>query len=278
MKTNKTPVDDVKSEEREVLPKVKEIIGSLVAAGGLFVAVLWVAGRVCASGYFEAMNIPMYHTSFSIWEYAEVAWFPLILYSLITVVVISLTAWIIFLLANFVFSRLAHRLEKNIKRRPPKIPNGPRLPAATMFIVAYLAACGLVLLFVVITSFGFIFLFGQDLGRHVVLESAKQIEVITNTPQVLGVPKIISSTVNSTTSTLYVYEGLRLLTYNEGKYYLFREIDPVTCRPKLVYVINEKQYVQVNILAPSSLSSGCLAIATPSAGAQQVPTVTLPAP
>ena len=83
-----TPI--IKPNENAVLPRIREIVGIIAGAGSAFVALFWLAGRFYASGYFNAMGIPSFQVSFSIWEYAEVSWFPLIMYSMIVVALGSL--------------------------------------------------------------------------------------------------------------------------------------------------------------------------------------------
>ena len=47
----------------------------------VFVALLYLAGRSFATGYFSAMNIPSYQVTFSLWEYGEATWVPMLIYA-----------------------------------------------------------------------------------------------------------------------------------------------------------------------------------------------------
>ena len=62
------------------LESLRDLVGLVSASTGIFAVLLYLAGRSFAGGYFEAMNIPSYQVSFSIWEYGEVGWLPMLLY------------------------------------------------------------------------------------------------------------------------------------------------------------------------------------------------------
>jgi hypothetical protein len=85
------PQKEVESPQNESKPRplesLRDMLGLVSAGAGIFAALLYLAGRSFASGYFAAMNIPNYQVSFSLWEYGEVAWLPLLLYPIGMIVV-----------------------------------------------------------------------------------------------------------------------------------------------------------------------------------------------
>ena len=123
--------------------------------------------------------------------------------------------------------------------------------------MAWLACVMGFTVYFVYLSLAFVSSLGRTAGRLEVLEYSKQIEIVSDRPQALGVSINSSPTIDNQNSALFVYQGFRLLTYNDGKYYLFKSIDPITCKPTKVYVVDSKQYIQVNIFPATSLSSQC---------------------
>ncbi|MCL4270663.1 MAG: hypothetical protein KJZ72_14010, partial [Anaerolineales bacterium] len=72
------------------------------------------------------------------------------------------------------------------------------------------------------------------------------IEIISPIPLPLDDNNV--SPVPSSGQEYYVYEGLHLLTVNEKKYFVFRDVDPITKKPLKVYVIEGNQSLQINLL------------------------------
>ena len=255
MNKSETTLNNSNSDRKDALPRISEIAGIIGAVGGVFVVLLWLAGRNYARGYFSAMNIPAFHVSFSVWEYAEVSWLPLFLYTIITIALSTLILGIIFALINPLFVKFARWLLAKIKKPGDKTYDGMRLPAGKLFFATYLAFIGFLLILVINASLQFVYGFGQTEGRRIVLDGSYKVQIISEKPLALGTPTIISSTADLSALNLFLYDNLWLLTYNDGKYYIFREIDPISCTPKQVFVIGDNQNVQVNILPLSSPSS-----------------------
>jgi hypothetical protein len=58
---------------------------------------------------------------------------------------------------------------------------------------------------------------------------------------------------NSAHEQLYIYENLRLLTYNDKRYFLFDELDG-NCTPKRVFIIREEDTRTVEYSKPDTIS------------------------
>ena len=254
---------------KDLLRSGKEAVAIWGGLVGLFVAILWIAGRFYASGYFEAMNIPRFQVSFSIWEYAEVSWRPLILYSTIILWIVGFSFWIsvnlmvvleilIWLLSlpkflNKITQWIGSKVKtvwKNISREKGNLLE--KFFRSMLFILYFTWACILVISSLYFSEYILTMVRdkgGSD-GKQVVWDAGTEVEFVAEKPLTLENPEIISTTVGGESSSLFVYEGYRLLTFNEGRYFVFDDIITNTCRPKKVYILDEEQFVQVN-LSPS---------------------------
>lgn len=250
------PVGENKTRTIESL---REIVSLVSAGAGIFAALLYLAGRNYAAGYFEAMNIPSYQVSFSMWEYGEAAWLPLLLYPISMVVVTGLLMGginRIFDILSPLFRRFGAWLKAKIKVRLPTL-NLPETSLETKFwfSIAKRAFFFLLLVSVVVFTLQFVYGFGQINGRLHIEQFAKSIEIISTNPLPLDENNLLP--VPSSGQDYFIYEGLHLLTVNNGKYYLFKEIDPVTCKPAKVYVIENQGALQINLLPAVSLVEEC---------------------
>ena len=212
--------------EKRLFNSLGELVGLVSAGAGIFVALLYVAGRSFASGYFSAMNIPDYQVSFSVWEYGAVAWFPLFIYPP-AIIVLCRLLW------NWLSKKIGLKLIKGFD----------------------LALVLLILL--VIFTLQFVEQWGEGTGRFNVLENAAQVELVSATPMLLDGVSVVTEKVGVQQYQHYVYKGFHLLTFNGGKYYLFKEIDPATCKPLQVFIINDDKSVQVNLLPAVSINDQC---------------------
>lgn len=246
---------------KEQLESVREIIGLVSAGTGIFAALLYLAGRSFAGGYFEAMNIPSYQVSFSIWEYGEVAWLPLLLYpigmfvfgGLLWGVFYSLRSWLSPLGITF-WNWLKKKIKfKTLTWQLPDIG----IMAKRAFSLAKVASIVFLFISFAMGTLLFVRNWGLFNGQVHILENAARVELVSTVPMTLENPDMITTQTGGQGSQYYVYSGFHLLTVNGGKYYLFKEIDPTTCKPLKVYVIDADQYKQVNLLAAESLSSQC---------------------
>lgn len=229
---------------------LREVIGLIGAGTGIFAALLYLAGRSYAAGYFEAMNIPSYQVSFSMWEYGEVAWLPLLLYPIGIIVVTGFLMGILNRILDFLsplLKRIVNWIKTKITAKKPRL-NLPESSSETefWFSLAKRAFFFLLLVSLVVFTLQFVYGFGQINGRLHMEQFAKSIEIISPIPLPLDDNNV--SPVPSSGQEYYVYEGLHLLTVNEKKYFVFRDVDPITKKPLKVYVIEGNQSLQINLL------------------------------
>ena len=214
---------------------IQEAVTILGGITGLIVAILWLGGRSYMEGYFTAMNIPSFQINFSIWEYAEASWQRLIFYFLskiYTPLVLVASIFLIILLSTFVLQRVFPNLkmvEAVKKIRLPRKNLRSSIKSASVFSVA------LYFLYLLLVAFIDINKTGQIIGRDTVLTKSHAIEIYSKESLPLGTGEVVPNT----SPSLIHYSGLRLLINNNGKYYLFRDVDPVTCKPSQVFIIND---------------------------------------
>lgn len=229
---------------------LRDMLGVISAGAGIFAALLYLAGRSYASGYFEAMNIPSYQVSFSMWEYGEAGWLPLLLYPIGMIVITGLLMGILSRIFDFLsplIQRFAVWLKAKIKVRLPAL-NLPESSRETKFwfSIAKRALFFLLLVSLVVFTLQFVYGFGQINAKIYIEQFSKSVEIISATPLPLDENNLLP--VISSGKEYYIYKGLHLLTINEGKYYLYRNLDPASKKPVKVYVIEENQSMQVNLM------------------------------
>lgn len=229
---------------------LREVIGLISAGAGIFDALLYLAGRSFASGYFEAMNIPSYQVSFSLWEYGEVAWFPLFLYPIGMMAVTGFLMGIIsriFDVLSPLIKRFANWLKPKIRIKLPawNLPERSR-DTIFWFSLAWHATFILILLGLVIFTLSFVRGFGSYNGQLRVAQLSTSVEIVSPSPLPFDENNLQPISANG--QSFYIYKNLHLLTVNDGKYFLFRDIDPKTKKPVKVYVIEENQALQLNLL------------------------------
>ena len=238
-------------KEKGVFESLREMLGLVSASAGILVVLLYLAGRSYAGGYFEAMNIPIYQLTFTLWEYGEVGGIPLILLMLCIIgatIALYLLTWVIFILVENIIKgwQMRVKLSKAASNRVRIL--GRLLDLSTMVSIA------LILIFAMSTIAHAL---GDLVGQNNILKKSPQIEIISKVP--LALDDNLLTPTKASGQDYYVYVGFHELTFNNGKYYLFKEIDPLTCKPLKVYVIEPGQDVQVNLLAPETLSDKCQA-------------------
>lgn len=237
---------------------------------GLFVAILWLAGRSYMAGYFSAMNIPSVQINFSIWEYAEASWQRLIFYFLgriyTPLVVIATSIPTVLVGAAFV-----QRIFPGLKLFDAvlKLESQAR-KLRVNFKVALAFSLGVYLFYLLLLSFVDINKTGQNVGRNAVLKRSHAIEVYSTDSLPLG----SGETVPGTAPGLIHYSGLRLLTSNNGKYYLFREVNPLTCKPAQVFIVDESPSVHFVLGDVAPVDQACAESPTPAPNGTPSPPAT----
>lgn len=268
-----------------------DIIPALTGTAGFFIAMMWIAGRMYASHYFAAMNIASYQVNFSIWEYAEVGWLPGLVYVLLATLAASLSGLTILFILKLVQTSWSTLKPGSPKKSKFLSWMGKILSRVWQWLkqffsqsfTAYLSVIFLSAIlvasfgYVIWTTLEFIGKFGEANGRSAILYNAPQLDLVSEYPLDLGPAKMLSVSSSNGVSSAFIYQGFRLLTYNNGKYYFFKEIDPVTCKPMQVYIVDEKQLLQVNQMPPASIASQCKSALTqtpvPQSGTSPIPTI-----
>lgn len=229
----------------------REAITILGGITGLIVALLWIAGRFYANGYFAEMNIPLYQINYSIWDYAELAWLRLVTYFFIAVsapLFLLITCSIIFLILLFVLQKMLPKLIilATFQRLVAQITgffNSYRILAVTGLIVIFFY-CFLLLLTDIHAG-------GQADGLRAVLTGSYSVDVYSKEYLPMGPYDVVSGT------SMFHYGGLHLLIANGGKYYLFRDINPASCQPEQVYVINDIESIHLVFSELSLITTPC---------------------
>lgn len=234
------------------LKRGKEAIAIWSGLVGLFVTAMWMLGRAYARGYFErAMKIPLYHLQFSVWEYGETSWWILLLGAGI----IALLSGFIILLLDLVFDLLyanVHILRTVIQsQQVQKIMK--ILAIVIIFVIPLLITLGFQQMATEV---------GTEVGRKIVTEEGLKLDLVSDTPLHLGSSKTVLTTTISDTESLFYYQDLRLLTFNNGRYFVFNRLDSATCQPESVYVVDEDQLVQVRIETAPALLPECTPLST----------------
>lgn len=250
--------------KQDLAISLRDMIALLSAGAGVLTALIYLSGRYYAGGYFGAMNIPSYQVSFSLWEYGEVVWLPVSLY-IFTMMIVSGVLWGIgYAIWDGLVTPVARKLTGWVQdvawgqqpgRRLPGI--GPRAEMA--FSIAGLGLGLLCFAVIVFLSLQLMLEFGKSLGTRAVLQTSPRAELVSAVPLPMEKVRIITNSIAGVgeVNSFYAYSDLHLLTYNNGKYYLFRDIDPTTCRPEQVFVINADQDIQINLSAAEPLDEAC---------------------
>ncbi len=241
---------------------IQEAVSILGGITGTIVAILWLAGRVYMAAYFDAMNIPAFQINFSVWEYAEAAWSRVILYFLGTIFVPLILA------ASVALASLVIIL--GLQRMFPKLQLVAALDGITLQVENLPRRFKSLLAFVLIMYFIYVLLdlshnltvSGEKQGRATVLSKSYVVEVYSTDNLPLGPSEVMQNT----TPILMRYSGLRLLTFNNGKYYLFREVDQETCKPLRVFIVSDGPQVHLTVspIAPISCAGNAVDAASTS--------------
>ena len=101
----------------------------------------------------------------------------------------------------------------------------------------------LIAIFIYFLYLSFIDLYtqGQDVGSRTLISQSYSVEIYSNDELPLGPASVLQNKIPS----IFHYEGLKLLTYNNEKYYLFREVNPETCKPEKVFIVDNSENVHV---------------------------------
>jgi len=247
--SNSSSNSDSKSNSQTILTSLRDFIGLITAGLGIFAALLYLAGRSYASGYFGAMNIPEYMVSFSLQEYGAASWLPLFGYPITALSLGWIFLWALYKIRNLISSTkwfLSVRAWLILHDRSQK--NNLREKHLSQ-IFDFIAIVVILIVFISSTLF-LVADIGEKGGKFEVLEGSSPIDIISTAPLAL-------ENGNSAAGQFYIYRGYKLLTLNNGKYYLFKDIDLGTCKPTHVFVIDADQIKQVILSPATSLANQC---------------------
>jgi hypothetical protein len=258
--------------KRPLVDSLRETLTLVSAGASVFVVLFYLAGRSFTGGYFGVMNIPIYMVSFSLLEYGEVAWIPLFLFPLLIIIGLSSFIFAVFVLRDLLWPPLARLLEKTAHKKGGKqyVLHFPKISKETQrSSLALIWASVVFLVMVMILSMMTLTdAAGRKAGQNTVLHSQK-VELISTIP--LSLDDNALAPVKASRQDYYIYKGFHLLTFNDGKYYLFKEIDPVTCKPLKVYIVNPEKALQINLSAAESLADQCQITNPPTGTATHIP-------
>jgi hypothetical protein len=224
---------------------LKDVVGAIVSLSAIATAVFYVIGRYFAVGYFKEMNIPLYQLKFSIWEYGEVAWYPIAEY-LIGVLAYAALAAVLFGLVVTLVRKLVLRRSTDRPRersRQPGLIHKTLESARDSMFFGSMAA----LLFVIVLVIAFAGHRaeerGSQVGRAEVL-IAQHLTLVTSQP--LGIPGGLTVK-TSDGRVLHRYEDLYMLTYNDDRYFVYRTLGVDPCRPQDVFVVESERVTQATL-------------------------------
>ncbi|MBI3172911.1 MAG: hypothetical protein HYZ25_04275 [Chloroflexi bacterium] len=222
--------------------RVKNFVVTLGTISGVLAGVLWLGGRFYAYGYFERMNIPIYFLAFTPGEYAEV-YMTSVLSTIM--IIIEANIWnILAVLVLIAFTALLLRLIQNIYKTLKIKEAVLKLDKINQnFVIISTITFFLLTFFIAYNN-------GQAAANNILTES-KSVTIYSN-----GDLLPIGDSTHVSNSSLRMTSGLYLLTYNNEKYYFFRELDPVSCKPIQVYIIPDNQLVSV-VIEESSRNISC---------------------
>jgi hypothetical protein len=237
---NATSKEKLWDTTKNTIPVVVSIIG------GILVFLFWFAGRVYAVGYFSALGIANYMVSFQTWEYIEQSWFPLVTLFFLNILLVHILDKLAKMLVNNVAKLIA---KINLGRAKKTRHKNEQLSGWTKKTIIIFGNILIILVFIRVDLLC-IYTLGWAFGNRYVFTASPRVELIADMPLLLGPYSGKSGYDNQ---YFYHYGGLHLLTYNEGHYYFFKEIDPVTCLPKKVYIIDDAHFVPLVSSQPDTL-------------------------
>jgi hypothetical protein len=232
---------------------IRDIVGVISSLSGLIVAMLWIAGRYYTAAYFEAMNIPFSQINYSVWEYAGVAGPKLFYIALeksylpLSIVASSL-AIVLFII--FTLQRLLPQLCLLDAMRALPLALA-RLPGNIRNLIVVVVMLYLVY-FLIQATIEFSDS-GLQQGQQDVLQESYAVEVYSRDAIPLGTAEPSAAEQDGVNH----YAGLWLLTHNNGKYYLFREVDPGSCKPKQVFVVPDTESIYVVVKERTPVHPAC---------------------
>ena len=273
------PNDDTKQGADQGKSWVDVIKDSVTILGGLtviIVALFVFLGRRFIEGYFSVLNIPISAVNFSTWSYGETG----LVYIIAPIGVFIILSPIIVFIFLFISETIFRVIQNIFPQKSIVTPNKTSLfqpilqevlpPTIKVF-------CGAIVITLLMRVFLAVSLRMYDEGENnayqYIQESALGIRLTSKEPFLIPAPTVTAATATANDEPTYTYEGLYLLTKNDGTYFLFDDVDE-TCRPRDIYIVKEAQLLGVQFLPTKPFSKSC---STPTPVANQTtPTAILP--
>ena len=207
------------------------------------------------------MNIPEYMISFTLQEYGVIAWMPILVYPIATMIIGGLI-WGIFSFILDLIDSVSKRLVEWIRKIIDKVSMDIKLPKFSLLTkqMFSLAGKGFLVLFIVIyilITMDLVSKIGTVLGRTTLLNESHPVEIISPILLPLVNSEQIITQTTSLTNQKSSYKDFRLLIFNNGKYFLFKELDPLTCKPLQVFILEKDQIEQIILSPATSLAGEC---------------------
>jgi hypothetical protein len=182
--------------------------------------------------------------NFSIWEYGETFFGALVNYIFSQGLLISAISIVVPACLAAIILVLIQKVYKNLK-----------------FQEAFDKVNNLLIYRVVVTVLLFfysIFIAYQDgnqTGFKVVTQASQPVTIYVN--EYLMLPGLIDHITPDKDTSFYKITGLRLLTYNNGKYYLYEKLDS-SCKPEKVFVIDNAPNIRsIELSSASPIDPQC---------------------
>ena len=234
---------------------IQSIIPLVTACIGIFVGLAYLTGKIYSNGYFYSMNIPGYVINYTIQDYSVLSW----IYILTVPSVLYFLGGFFGIVINLIIKLFNKLLFSSKIKNNNKIDNfiNRFIKDNLDFLwIMFFSFYALIFVYIIYFTLNFTSISSIKNGKNEVLENSMIITMTSQSPiSLLDQSNSAEWLLNG--DKQYVYSGFRLLTINNGKYYLFKDIDPDTCRPKQVFVVNDSPDIQFTYAAAESLVGRC---------------------
>ncbi|NOK61657.1 MAG: hypothetical protein GFH27_549313n65 [Chloroflexi bacterium AL-W] len=97
---------------------------------------------------------------------------------------------------------------------------------------------------------------GKDGAYTYIQGHAVGVRLKSKEPFLISAPTITAATTTANDEPTYTYEGLYLLTDNDGTYFLFDDVDEM-CNPTNGYIVQEAQLLSVEFIPTQTFYKSC---------------------
>lgn len=259
---------------------------STVLSTGLLIALLWLVGRYYAVGYAQAMHIPFFQLTFTVWDHVVQGLTPTWIWTVVGVVLLGgFSAYMVAMWSFYAdivtwlwWQRLLLSLFAGgsgigigwwVDGRVPQVsvwltllvltgvivalplwlPTAHRI--APMIITILIFVSPLIAVPAVISGIGpKAFQLGWQDAQRFMQKETMRVRLVSSEPTILDTQPSTTLSVNG--KDIYTYEGFYLLAFNDGRYFLYKALTS-ECTPAQVYVVQEAHVQSVQYLPMSPL-------------------------